>query len=72
LANGQRSTITAVTVVPYQASNVATPSGTAGAAVSSTTAAPKLQTGAAAGGKRWLGWEFVGMVGGAVGVAMVL
>ena len=73
LANGVQSTFTAITVV--QASNSAglTPSGSAGAAGASGTSSgtPGLQTGLAPRSRSW-GWEVVGVVGGAVGVAMVL
>lgn len=70
LPGGAQSTITAVTVVPGPAAP--TPSGTAGAkSGTSTTAAPGLQSGGAVA-SRMVGWELAGLLGGAVGVAMVL
>ncbi|MCJ1294473.1 hypothetical protein MMC34_006031 [Xylographa carneopallida] len=72
LPNGVQSTITAVTVIQASNSPVVTPSGTAGAVASGTsTAAGGLQTGLAPR-TRGLGWEAVGVLGGAVGFAMML
>ncbi|MCJ1398566.1 Mucin-12 [Xylographa trunciseda] len=72
LPNGVQSTITAVTVIQASNSPVVTPSGTAGAVAGGTsTAAGGLQTGLAPR-TRGLGWEAVGVLGGAVGFAMML
>ncbi|MCJ1286835.1 hypothetical protein MMC26_006181 [Xylographa opegraphella] len=72
LPNGVQSTITAITIIPASNSPVVTPSGTAGAVAGSTsTAAGGLQTGLAPR-TRGLGWEAVGVLGGAVGFAMML
>jgi len=72
LPNGVQSTITAVTVIEASNSPVVTPSGTAGAVAGGTsTAAGGLQTGLAPR-TRGLGWEVVGVLGGAVGFAMML
>ena len=57
LANGERSTITAITVVPADQTEIIVPTGAAG--VSSTTGSPRLQTNAAVPMR-------VGMVGGVV------
>ncbi|MCJ1386296.1 hypothetical protein MMC17_009422 [Xylographa soralifera] len=72
LPNGVQSTITAITVIPASNMPVVTPSGTAGAVAGGTsTAAGGLQTGLAPR-TRGLGWEAVGVLGGAVGFAMML
>ncbi|KAA6408435.1 MAG: hypothetical protein FRX48_07517 [Lasallia pustulata] len=66
LPGGGQATITSTVVA------AATPSGTVGAKTgSSTTATPGLQSGGAVESRR-VGWELAGLVGGAVGVAMVL
>jgi hypothetical protein len=71
LPNGQRSTITAVTVVNSPVTDIPTPSGSAGVSPTGTGRSPSLQTGAASPS---LGWkkEMVAMMGGAVVVAMAL
>ena len=71
LANGAQSTITAVTVIEAGNTAVVTPSGSAGAGSSTTGPAAGLQTGLAPRSRSW-GWEAVGVLGGAVGFAMVL
>ena len=72
LPNGAQSIITAITVIQASNSPVVTPSGTAGAVAGGTsTAAGGLQTGLAPR-TRGLGWEAVGVLGGAVGFAMML
>ncbi|MCJ1313620.1 hypothetical protein MMC25_007299 [Agyrium rufum] len=72
LPNGQQSTITAVTVVQGSATGVQTPSGTAGVAQTTTTGpSPGLQTNLAPRSREYR-WEVVGVIGGAVGFAMVL
>ncbi|MCJ1484936.1 hypothetical protein MMC06_005109 [Schaereria dolodes] len=74
LPDGGQSVVTAVTVV--QATGGAegsTPSGTAGVGSGTETSggSPGLQTGLAPRTRTW-GWEVVGVLGGAVGFAMVL
>lgn len=73
LGNGVQSTITAVTVIQVSETGVVTPSGTAGVGTPSgtTRASPGLQTGLAPRSRGW-GWEAVGVLGGAIGVAMVI
>ena len=71
LADGAQSTITAVTVIQATAPAVVTPSGSAGAGPTTTGPAAGLQTGLAPRSRTW-GWEVVGVLGGAVGFAMVL
>ncbi|MCJ1246196.1 hypothetical protein MMC30_003401 [Trapelia coarctata] len=71
LANGVQSTITAITVIQAGNTAVVTPSGSAGAGSSTTGPAAGLQTGLAPRSRSW-GWEAVGVLGGAVGFAMVL
>ena len=71
LPNGSPSTITAVTVIQASGTGVPTPTGSAGAAASTTGPAAGLQSGLAPKSRSW-GWEAVGVFGGAVGFAMVL
>lgn len=73
LGNGVQSTITAVTVIQATDNGVVTPSGTAGVGPPSgtTRGSPGLQTGLAPRSRCW-GWEAVGVLGGAIGVAMVI
>lgn len=74
LGNGAQSTITAVTVIQVSETGAVTPSGTAGVGTPSgttTRASPGLQTGLAPRSRGW-GWEAVGVLGGAIGVAMVI
>lgn len=72
LPDGSQSTVTAVTVVPANTEEAATPSGEAGAGVSGTQGgSPALQTGVASkmSGQEW---ELVCLLGAAVGVAMMM
>ena len=71
LPNGSPSTITAITVIQASGAGVPTPTGSAGAAASTTGPAAGLQSGIAPRSRSW-GWEAVGVFGGAVGFAMVL
>jgi hypothetical protein len=73
LPNGGQSTITTITVLHATATAIVTPSGSAGAGTAATSTAPSagLQTGLAPRTRGW-GWEAVGVLGGAVGFAMVL
>ena len=73
LANGAQTTITTAVVVQASNTDALTPTGSAGAGATagSSTATPGLQTGLAPRSRGW-GWEVVGVLGGAVGVAMAL
>ncbi|MCJ1240933.1 hypothetical protein MMC14_008937 [Varicellaria rhodocarpa] len=73
LANGAQTTITTAVVVQASNTEGLTPTGSAGAGATSgsSTATPGLQTGLAPRSRGW-GWEVVGVLGGAVGVAMAL
>ena len=74
LPDGSQSTITAVTVISG-AGSLATPTGSAGAASPpGTTTGPSgsLQSAGLAPRSRSWGWEVVGVMGGAVGFAIML
>ncbi|KAL9017628.1 MAG: hypothetical protein Q9185_005024 [Variospora sp. 1 TL-2023] len=72
LPDGSQSTVTAVTVVPANSEEGATPTGEAGAGGTGTPgSSPVLQSGVATK-KSGQEWEFVCLLGAAVGVAMMM
>ena len=72
LPNGARSTLTSVAVAGGGAEGVGGPTPAGGAGPSGTATGSLQSQGAAPGTRALLGWEMVGALGGAVGVAMVL
>ena len=72
LPDGSQSTITAFTVVSGAGGNIATPTGSAGVAGTTTGPSGSLQSAGLAPRSRTWGWEVVGVMGGAVGFAIML